>query len=342
MSQQRNKAKSTPILEKPPNTPSNSSEISQDLLNFGNQSPTSIYLPPNHQESIQLILRDIAKAFKDAATEEPKKMVMEINTGAARPIGSKFKPFHSTEDEDLVEWIEAFQRAANANNWPKPRRIDIASGYLFGIAANWYSDHKDDLQYWDNENQPGASFASEFVKYFTTPERRYRWQIDLNLLTQQENKKVDLYVYKFKRLQKRVYPKNKLPPTYVVRMFIGGLKGKIAAFMSIAEPKNLDNVIKNARKIKAGEYYEKRKEEDPTNQLIEALTHKMHQMAANYEKLTTTLAARVEVNPVPNKIDHPSPGRLQTAVLSAIIVKKEAILLGIVLLNDAKTLGDPL
>ncbi|CAG8715625.1 6828_t:CDS:1, partial [Racocetra fulgida] len=58
-----------PILEKPANMPSNSSEMSQDLLDFENQSPTSAYSSQNHQKSIQLILRDIAKAFRDAATE---------------------------------------------------------------------------------------------------------------------------------------------------------------------------------------------------------------------------------------------------------------------------------
>ncbi|CAG8660762.1 30972_t:CDS:2, partial [Racocetra persica] len=185
----QNKAKSVSILENPSNSPSDSSEISQDLLNFGNQSPTSAYSSSNHQET---------------------------------------------------------------------------------------------------------SFAPEFIKYFTTPKRRHRWQMDLNLLTQQEDEKVDLYIYKFKRLQKRVNPKNKLPPTYVVRMFIGGLKSKIAAFMSIAEPKTLDDAIKNARKIEAGKNYKKRKEKDPTNQLIEVLTHKMHQIVTNYKKLTTTLEARVE------------------------------------------------
>ncbi|CAG8750517.1 6857_t:CDS:1, partial [Racocetra fulgida] len=69
MFQQRNKAKSVLILKKPANTPSNSSKISQDLLDFENQSSTSAYSSQNHQESIQLILRDIAKAFRDAAME---------------------------------------------------------------------------------------------------------------------------------------------------------------------------------------------------------------------------------------------------------------------------------
>ncbi|CAG8589606.1 3729_t:CDS:2 [Racocetra persica] len=112
-------AKSAPILEKPPNALSDSSEISQNLLNFGNQSSTSTYSSPNHQE-----------------------------------------------------------------------------------------------------NQSKASFAPEFIKYFTIPEQHYRWQIDLNLLTQQEN-------------EKNIYH---------------SLKGKIAAFMSIAEPKTLNDAIENARK----------------------------------------------------------------------------------------------
>ncbi|CAG8762368.1 26891_t:CDS:1, partial [Racocetra persica] len=60
-------------------------------------------------------------------------------------------------------------------------------------------------------------------------------------------------------------------------------------------------MLSRTLEIEAGKYYKKRKEEDSTNQLIEALTYKIHQMATNYEKLTTTLIARVDVNFCPKQ-----------------------------------------
>src|SRR5689334_7614691 len=112
----KNKAKSAPLLEKLSSTPSDSSETSQYLLNFDDQSPPSTHLPLDQQEGIQHILREIAKAFRDAATE----VVQEDNTGnqhrGRETNWVQVKTFHGTEEEDLVEWFEAFDRAANANN----------------------------------------------------------------------------------------------------------------------------------------------------------------------------------------------------------------------------------
>ncbi|CAG8649187.1 13978_t:CDS:2 [Cetraspora pellucida] len=91
------------------------------------------------------------------------------------------------------------------------------------------------------------------------------------------------------------------------KMFISSLKGNITAFMSISEPGTLNITIKNTRKVESGEYYKARKGKELTNQLIDVLTYKMQQIAANYEKLTTTLAARVEVNsqPAQNQLSPP-------------------------------------
>src|SRR5260363_304601 len=74
-------------------------------------------------------------------------------------------------------------------------------------------------------------------------------------------------------------------------MYMGGLYGKIAALMSADDFETLDAAIVKARKIEAGQYYDK---QEPTNQALDDLTKKMQQMAVNYKKLTTALSARVE------------------------------------------------
>ncbi|CAG8518887.1 1391_t:CDS:2, partial [Cetraspora pellucida] len=108
------------------------------------------------------------------------------------------------------------------------QKLKIALGYLYGVTANWYDGVKKDLEYWDNKYMPTISFIPLFIQYFATPKHKHKWQIDLNVLFQKKNK---------------------------LHMFLGGLKAKIALWLSIAEPPTLKEVIEGARKIKAREYY---------------------------------------------------------------------------------------
>ena len=48
----------------------------------------------------------------------------------------KVDPFYGKEDEDPYEWLEAFEQAAMANQWSKPRRVEIAPGYFKDAARD--------------------------------------------------------------------------------------------------------------------------------------------------------------------------------------------------------------
>ncbi|CAG8538655.1 11446_t:CDS:2 [Cetraspora pellucida] len=141
----------------------------------------------------------------------------------------------------------SFDHAADANNWSPERKIKIASGYLCGIATSWHDGVKNNLVYWDRETRSDESFVQLFVQYFATSEKRYKWQVDLNELKQQPSERVDL---------------NQLPKLYIVQMFLGGLKAKTTAWLSIADLDSLEDAIQGAHKIEAGEYYNKKGERD--------------------------------------------------------------------------------
>src|SRR5581483_7212746 len=113
------------------------------------------------------------------------------------------------------EWIEAFERAAMANNWTGRRRTQIASGYLTGIAVSWYDDNWRTIDHWDDDKHRDRSFVPRFVEYFATPERRHKWQMELNTIIQKNEERVDTYAYWFKQLLRRVNSKHRLPTTYV-------------------------------------------------------------------------------------------------------------------------------
>ncbi|CAG8640495.1 249_t:CDS:2, partial [Cetraspora pellucida] len=175
---------------------------------------------------LQAVLREIAIAFCEATAGE----------------------------DDPLEWIKTFDHAANTNNWSQEQKLKIASDYLHGIAANWYDEIKEDLEYRDNEHAPDVSFVTLFIQYFTTPEHRHKWQVDFNTLSQKENEQVDS------------------------ADVFGRLKAKITSWLSIAKPSTLEQVIVGARKI-----------EEHLESNIDELNKCMQMMTTNYEKLTTAL-----------------------------------------------------
>src|SRR6266498_2461194 len=52
----------------------------------------------------------------------------------------KLIEFGGTEVEDPNEWLECYNRIAEANKWSEHRRFQIIGGYLVGAAARWYDE----------------------------------------------------------------------------------------------------------------------------------------------------------------------------------------------------------
>ncbi|CAI2199648.1 5640_t:CDS:1, partial [Funneliformis geosporum] len=48
--------------------------------------------------------------------------------------------FSGKTDEDPNDWLVHFEKAAKANNWTSERILEIVSGFLEGMAADWYED----------------------------------------------------------------------------------------------------------------------------------------------------------------------------------------------------------
>src|SRR5260363_427609 len=126
-------------------------------------------------------------------------------------------------------------------------------------------------------------------------------------------------------------------------MYMGGLYGKIAALMSADDFETLDAAIVKARKIEAGQYYDK---QEPTNQALDDLTKKMQQMAVNYKKLTTALSARVETasSSVPSGTYQPQvrqypPQQARSEGVTCYNCGERGHISGIALRNDVNLLG---
>src|SRR6266498_3263478 len=60
----------------------------------------------------------------------------------------KLTEFGGTEAEDPNEWLERYNRIAEANKWSEHRRFQIIGGYLVGVAARWYDEIKTFITSW--------------------------------------------------------------------------------------------------------------------------------------------------------------------------------------------------
>ncbi len=54
----------------------------------------------------------------------------------------KLTEFRGTEVEDPNEWLEYYNRIAEANKWSEYRRFQIIGGYLVRAVARWYDEIK--------------------------------------------------------------------------------------------------------------------------------------------------------------------------------------------------------
>lgn len=152
-------------------------------------------------------LKELLKKVTDGFKETAQSLKVENHIF---PI----EHFYGKATEDPMEWLASFNRAATANNWTNNRRLQIAPGYLKGVAAQWFDDAT--INYWNNNTYPLASFEPLFIKRFTTLENKSKWHYELHNLQQEKNERVDEYSVRFKRLVAKVDPTNVFPDEYKI------------------------------------------------------------------------------------------------------------------------------
>src|SRR6266508_3478343 len=116
---------------------------------------------------------------------------MNIGGGYAPREGSFVKPgeFGGTETEDPNEWLERFNRIAEANMWTEYRRFQIIGGYLVGATARWYDEVKGWIGSW-------GGFQQAFLQKFASPARKNTWYLKYKNC-KQVGRTIDAYVLEF-------------------------------------------------------------------------------------------------------------------------------------------------
>ncbi|GBC24699.2 retroviral aspartyl protease family protein [Rhizophagus irregularis DAOM 181602=DAOM 197198] len=234
---------------------------------------------------------------------------------------AKIEPFSGKEDEDPIEWLAIFEKAAATNGWTTPeRKLAVAASYLRGAASDWYDTNSATIgNHWESGQNTGNNFTDLFKKYFANDTRKNKWYQELLTLRQGSNETVDDYAAKFQRLLKRVDTTNAIPDAQKIRMFLFGLTPTITPMVHLQDANTLSDVIGNARKVETGLNYAHlgpsvtgiatkvatvsttpAKTESSQMEAIEALTQQMQKLSLNYANLSSALLAQTQpIQPQP-------------------------------------------
>ncbi|GBC18044.2 hypothetical protein GLOIN_2v1843776 [Rhizophagus irregularis DAOM 181602=DAOM 197198] len=234
---------------------------------------------------------------------------------------AKIEPFSGKEDEDPIEWLAIFEKAAATNGWTTPeRKLAVAASYLRGAASDWYDTNSATIgNHWESGQNTGNNFTDLFKKYFANDTRKNKWYQELLTLRQGSNETVDDYAAKFQRLLKRVDTTNAIPDAQKIRMFLFGLTPTITPMVHLQDANTLSDVIGNARKVETGLNYAHlgpsvtgiatkvatvsttpAKTESLQMEAIEALTQQMQKLSLNYANLSSALLAQTQpIQPQP-------------------------------------------
>ena len=211
----------------------------------------------------------------------------------------KIDYFSGAENEDPVEWLAAFERAAITNRWTnEARKKVIAREYLKGAAADWLDSVTGPIgDNWNTGINGEQNIVDLFKTWFISETRKNQWYQKLTSLRQKTDESVDSYANKFKKLVTHV---GLTDNAQMKRMFLMGLNPAYTPLVYSQNPADLDAAINSTWTIEIGYNFASGKvpkdistttvstpKNVVTNAEVNELTKKLEQLSINYANLTT-------------------------------------------------------
>ena len=250
--------------------------------------------------NIQQLHQNLTNAVNNANNAPPRELSI-----------IKVSDFSGKDNEDPYEWIDQFERAAEANRWADARLVPIAKGYFKGAAADWARDAtaataQNQIVQWDNNNAVNTSLKPRLIAKFASETKQNRWYQELMTTRQLATESVNDYSLRFQRLLRKVNPNPAAPVIAAglqVRMYLFGLSPALIPLVSTANPADLNTAIERARLVEAGFNYAPAKDltEKAHEAEIDDLTKKIEQLSINYATLASALVAQPAQQPNRNQ-----------------------------------------
>ena len=161
------------------------------------------------------------------------------NNGKKREYTLVKVDFFTGNGDDPVEWLELFEKAAQANNWDEERQLQLAPTYLRKTADGWYKAL-------DNLPEDFDTFKKIFLEQFRTPARVMTWRNQLEMCCQKDNETIDQYVARFRDLLAKIYPDKDIEDDYL-HHFLRGLNPEILEKGIASMSNSVEEAVKAAR-----------------------------------------------------------------------------------------------
>jgi hypothetical protein len=214
---------------------------------YTNQRPRTTYFREDYWDNNNT-MEDTHKAWIEALER----------MGGRNPI--PVTAFKGTVEEDPNEWLRNYNNTAKAYGWNDKIKLEAVISYLKGSALDWFEEVQEEIKNWkEAEDVDGNGFEEEFLKKFTTQERKNLWYSQFNNLEQKEDESVSTYTSKFKKLLRKVDPEKKIPAELISQRYLSGLKGDLAERVIEHDPEDIEAMITRAKKVEKGKNYNKNK-----------------------------------------------------------------------------------
>lgn len=131
-------------------------------------------------------------------------------------------------NQDLVEWLEAIDRAFEANNIVGARKLSVVGAYLTGLAASWWKNRRNQepqILTWSNKLAPIQGFVQQFQLNFCTQALITQWNSELLTRRQRPGESVNQYAQDMLVMFQHVARVgNQYPKIMKAQMFVQGLQ----------------------------------------------------------------------------------------------------------------------
>ncbi len=143
--------------------------------------------------------------------------------------------FRGIEAEDPNEWLECYNRIAEANKWSEHKRFQIIGGYLVGAAVRWYDEIKTFITSW-------GYFQHVFLTKFTSSARKNTWYLKYKSC-KQAGWTIDEYAIDFQANWRKIDEWRMMPTDSVLADFISRLDPNISMLLYGLALTNLNEAI---------------------------------------------------------------------------------------------------
>src|SRR6266508_4084299 len=150
-----------------------------------------------------------------------------MQTNARKDTYAKLSEYHDKSGEDVMAWCEEIERVATANNWRATQVHIIIAAYLKEVIADYYEEERANVNGWAGGNAAN-NLKDLLIVRFASDSAKDVWYGDYLNCRQGITDSVEEYGNRFKRLQKKVDPKNGTPAANTIQQFLSGLNPTIA------------------------------------------------------------------------------------------------------------------